>query len=333
MRTSLVCSVAALVVGAATSLADYTTGAVTGLTARQRYPWNGKVDISFTLSGPETQYYISIAATNAVTGAEIPICTLRDARGNAINALKFAPGNVSLIWDAGIDAPGIVVDTLALSVVTAPLPWRGMVQLWENGPYWAMTNIGAEEPHEYGLYFWWGDVVGYRFENSAWIASDGSSRNFSFEGSLPVYNKSAATLQSEGWVVLKDGTYVLAPEHDAARVQWGGTWRMPTKQELSNLNNKCDWTWTTQNGVNGYIVCGRDDYASVSIFLPAAGWGYEDHPASVGSGGWYWSSVPYSTYHALSLHFESDYHSTVYNANRYDRSRGRSVRPIQGLTE
>jgi len=50
-------------------------------------------------------------------------------------------------------------------------------------------------------------------------------------------------LQSEGWVVNENGTYVLAPEHDAAQVQWGGGWRMPTYQELNDLcYNKCDWT-------------------------------------------------------------------------------------------
>ena len=29
------------------------------------------------------------------------------------------------------------------------------VQLWEDGPYWATTNIGAERPEDYGYYFWW----------------------------------------------------------------------------------------------------------------------------------------------------------------------------------
>ena len=60
------------------------------------------------------------------------------------------------------------------------------VQLWEGGPYWATTNVGAEEPWEYGYYFWWGDTVGYKRENGAWVASDGSSSDFSFsEGRTP----------------------------------------------------------------------------------------------------------------------------------------------------
>ena len=57
---------------------------------------------------------------------------------------------------------------------------RAKVQLWEGGPYWATTNIGAENPEDYGYYFWWGDTVGYKRENDKWVASDGSSLSFSF---------------------------------------------------------------------------------------------------------------------------------------------------------
>ena len=58
---------------------------------------------------------------------------------------------------------------------------HGKVQLWEGGPYWAETNIGAENPWESGYYFWWGDTVGYKFKNGVWMASDGSSSDFSFK--------------------------------------------------------------------------------------------------------------------------------------------------------
>ena len=46
---------------------------------------------------------------------------------------------------------------------------RAKVQLWENGPYWATTNIGAEKPEDYGYYFWWGDTVGYLRKNDKWV--------------------------------------------------------------------------------------------------------------------------------------------------------------------
>ena len=52
------------------------------------------------------------------------------------------------------------------------------VQLWEGGPYWATTNVGADNPGEYGYYFWRGDTVGDTSENNAWVATDGSSSNF-----------------------------------------------------------------------------------------------------------------------------------------------------------
>lgn len=79
------------------------TPTVTDLTARQRYPWNGLVDISFALSECG---YIAIAATNTATGAEVPVRTLRDKAGTAIGKYtEFAPGMVSLIWDAGADLP------------------------------------------------------------------------------------------------------------------------------------------------------------------------------------------------------------------------------------
>ena len=312
---------------AATAFADYTTGTVSGLTARQRRPWNGLVDISFTLTGPEEKYCVAITATNSATGEAIPARTLRDRAGNVVRKYtKFAPGAVSLVWDAMSDAPGLLVEALALSVVTAPPP--GGVQLWDGGPYWATANVGAEEPWEYGLYFWWGDTVGYRREGNAWVASDGSNANFSFgSGSTPTYGKSPSTLQSEGWTT---SAGVLAPEHDAAHVHKGGSWRMPTKDELAALNNNCDWTWTTMNGVNGNVVRGRDSFSEASIFLPAAGCGYGTSLGDAGSLGSYWSSVLNSgNYGSWYLYFDSGYLVT-YNCYRYY---GFPVRPVLGFTE
>ena len=206
---------------------------------------------------------------------------------------------------------------------------QGKVQLWEGGPYWATKNIGAEKPEDSGLYFWWGDTVGYRREVDAWIASDGSSRNFEFDNmNLPTYGKDNATLRREGWTTVAD---VLAPEHDAAHVHWGGDWRMPTKQELDDLGSKCDWTWITVNGVEGYVVKGRGAYADASIFLPAAGYGLVSSLSNASSDGGYWSSVPYesTSYLAWSLRFHSGSRRTDF----YNRGDGQSVRPVQGFAK
>lgn len=202
-------------------------------------------------------------------------------------------------------------------------------QLWKNGPYWAATNIGADKPEDCGYYFWWGDTVGYKLENDQWVASDGSSSNFSFEeANAPTYDKDHTTLQSEGWITSDS---VLAPEHDAARAHLGENWRMPTDSELQALCDNCTWTWTTVNGVKGYVVKGRDNYSGASIFLPAAGYGYGTSLYYAGSLGYYWSSFPYSgngCYFSWSLYFRSSYHCMDYYNSRY---LGRPVRPVSDV--
>ena len=207
------------------------------------------------------------------------------------------------------------------------------VQLWEDGPYWATTNIGAEKPEDYGYYFWWGDTVGYKREmilieyeyTGGWVASNESVLGFSFKSSnAPTYNKDYSELQKYGRIT-EDG--VLSSEYDAAHVQWGGEWRIPTKQEFDDLISKCDWTWTTLNGVKGYIVQGKGVYSSKSIFLPCAGRGNKASLDYAGSYGYYWSSLPDSDYdyNAWSLYFYSNNHST----GNSTRSYGQSVRPLQ----
>ena len=208
------------------------------------------------------------------------------------------------------------------------------VQLWEGGPYWATTNIGAEKPEDYGLYFWWGDTIGYKRVGDAWVASDGSSSGFSFSEDnalIETYGKDTATLQSEGWIVNEDGTNVLAPEHDAAQAYWGEGWRMPNDQELTDLRHNCDWARTSMNGVYGYEVRGKGDYASNSIFLPCAGGGGgtslngdgTSHSGGAGSYSYYWSSVPNSGYSSWGIASNDD------NVEYYFRYYGFSVRPVR----
>ena len=200
------------------------------------------------------------------------------------------------------------------------------VQLWKNGSYWADRNVGAEKPEDYGYYFWWGDTIGYKREDDKWVASNGSSRNFEFkEGNTPTYDKYKSKLKSEGWIN-DDG--VLVPKRDAAQAHWGDEWRIPTKDELEKLSNECDWEWTTVNGISGYVFRGRGNYASSSIFLPAAGHGYGTSLYSAGSGGYYWSSVLYSDYrNAWDLYFNLGYHCAYDNYRYY----GHPVRAVQGL--
>ena len=207
-----------------------------------------------------------------------------------------------------------------VAVLNVQSATHAKVQLWEGGPYWATTNIGADNPWDYGLYFWWGDTVGHR--------PSGTTFNFSFSSSnCPTYNKSIDTLWSEGWIASRYD-YPLAPAHDAAHEKWGGRWRMPRYfGEMKDLIDKCDWTWTTMNGVKGYVVRGRGDYASNSIFLPATGRGYQTLLSDAGSVGYYRSSdlSSYYPHYSICLSFGSG----GYSSGQYDRFCGYSVRPVQ----
>ena len=310
--------------------AAFATPTVTDVVAKQRYPWNGLVDITCKVSGidetiADRQFVLSAVfpdSENAVKMSKVWV--MRDGVKSG-NLAADANGDYRLLWDAKADLGEVRYTNMVVRVNID----RAMVQLWDGGPYWATTNIGAEKPEDYGYYFWWGDTVGYKRENDKWGASDGSNSNFSFtESNTPTYNKSVSTLQSEGWITA-DG--VLAPEYDAAKKHWGGDWRMPTKQELDDLNSKCDWVWTTTNGVNGYVVRGRGDYASRSIFLPCAGYGDGTSLYYAGSRGHYWSSVPSSDDYRRAWYL--DFYSYGHFTDDDGRDYGQSVRPLQGSTK
>ncbi len=122
-----------------------------------------------------------------------------------------------------------------------------------------------------------------------------------------------------------DNKTVLEADDDVAHVKLGGSWRMPTDAEWTELRNNCTWTWTKLNGVNGYKVTSKKNGAS--IFLPAAGNRYDTNLYSVGSYGYYWSSSLYtgSPHLAYYVNFFSD---NVYRSYGFHRYYGFSVRPV-----
>ena len=140
---------------------------------------------------------------------------------------------------------------------------------------WATMNIGANSPEDYGNYYAWGEITTkgcYDWSTYKWC--NGSSQT------LTKYCVSS----SYGTV---DNNTQLDLSDDAARVNWGGTWRMPTDAELRELKTKCKWNWTTQSGVYGYMLIGPNGN---SIFLPAAGCRNGNSFISAGINGYYWSS-------------------------------------------
>ena len=120
-----------------------------------------------------------------------------------------------------------------------------------------------------------------------------------------------------------DNKTVLDLEDDAAYVNMGPEWRMPTKDELNELVGYCTWVWTTQNGTYGWKVTGPNGN---SIFLPAAGYRLDSDLDYAGSYGYYWSSSlnEGNPYCAWYLYFNSGYHYTSNNG----RINGRPVRAV-----
>ena len=175
---------------------------------------------------------------------------------------------------------------------------------------WAVMNIGANAPEEYGDYFAWGETEPkdyYDWETYKWC-----------KGSYNTMTK-YCTDSKYGTV---DNKTVLELSDDAAHANWGGSWRMPTHDEFTELRTKCTWEWTIQNSVHGQRVTGPNGN---SIFLPAAGARWDDYLYNESSYGFYWSSslAGYDNY-AYDLYFGSD-GSHWYD---YNRSSGHSVRAV-----
>jgi hypothetical protein len=176
---------------------------------------------------------------------------------------------------------------------------------------WATMNVGANSPEEYGDYFAWGETTAkstYNWSTYKWC-----------KGSYDTLTKYCNN-SSYGTV---DNKSELDPEDDAAHVNWDGTWRMPTLAECEELVDKCTWTWTSQNGVNGRKVTGPNGN---SIFLPAAGCRSDSALYTASSYGYYWSSSlnPYNDNNAYYLYFNSsDFYMGC--SHRYS---GRSVRAV-----
>ena len=178
---------------------------------------------------------------------------------------------------------------------------------------WAIMNVGATSPEDYGDYFAWGETEPkeeYSWETYKWC--DGDFNN------LTKYCSS-----SEFGIV--DNKTVLDLEDDAANVNWGGAWRMPSKAELDELIENCTWSWTTQNGVDGYTVTSNTN--GKSIFLPAAGYRNETFSDEVGTFGYYWSSLHDN---ANFQHISHNIYFEESNVDKDSDSRyyGNSIRPV-----
>lgn len=190
--------------------------------------------------------------------------------------------------------------------------------------YLADRNIGAINPEDAGLYFWWGDVVGHKHGEGFNFYKDNAA--------ITTYGKTIQELYNGKYISTNNkSTAVLMPGYDAAEKQWGGGWRIPTDADWQWLIDNCTWTWQENDEANGV----RGGYKIVSpatgreVFLPAVG--NCDKlliTAQLGYGGYYWCSSPddFPKYSArfLYIYHTRDQHYT----SGVDVYLGLTIRPV-----
>ena len=157
---------------------------------------------------------------------------------------------------------------------------------------WATCNVGANSPSDYGHYFAWGES---------------KTKSSYTEDNSDTYKKKKYTFQ------------------DAATINWGMNWRMPTEAEFQELLSNCTWTWITQDGHKGCKVTSKKN--GNSIFLPAAGRMCDLLPSTAGTWGLYWSSSPNESHNkqAYDIFIIDGFGQGVGYSDRCD---GLPIRPV-----
>ena len=250
--------------------------------------------------------------------------TMSDANMVVNQFLSGNTGTVDDVYDVNGDGAvtmsdaNMIVNIFLNQIVYVPVDLGLSVK-------WATCNVGASDPWECGDYFAWGETekkerFTYNWETYKW--SEGDYHNLT---------KYVPTSYYDGIV---DNKSSLDPEDDAAIVNMGDGWRMPTEEEVEELITKCTWTWykyrnTKYGGEQGYEVTGTNGN---SIFLPAGGYSDRGTERNQGTEGEYWTSSlvtsssnnAYSYLQARLLRFTSSY---IYNS-RETRFIGACVRGV-----
>ncbi len=261
---------------------------------------SGKAYVSMPLNGIPSLQVVGDAteASNAITlRCEEPVtlgttageCTefwfvvppVTFSKGFTITILQANGGTIERSTSKSVSLTRNKLSKMAPMEVEKAAP--GMVDLGLSVK-WGACNVGATFSEEPGDYFAWGETE---------PKSDYSWSNYNFWGGEwsddVTVNKYCTSTDFWGGTGPVDHKTVLDLEDDAAFVNWGSGWRMPTGAEWTELREHCTWVWTTQNGMQGELVTGPNGN---SIFLPATG--DCTSPASVGVYGSYWSSSLYS---------------------------------------
>lgn len=180
---------------------------------------------------------------------------------------------------------------------------------------WCCCNVGAILPEDFGGYYAWGETSEksyYHWTNYAFWQYDGGDRYFYRDNEF-----------------IHIGSDISGTKYDVAHVKMSNSWRMPTYNQIKELDENCTLDWTQQNGINGILVTGPNGN---QIFIPAAGRIIEETSAFIGETGYYWSSSLSSKSESSSPVFQfyvpkDRYYVQSYFTD-YERGIGASVRAV-----
>lgn len=173
-----------------------------------------------------------------------------------------------------------------------------------SGTKWSCCNLGAVTPSDRGDHIPWGELNDRAY--CSW-----QSYQYGYYNDDQDYSH-----------LVNIGSNIAGTSYDAAYQSWGGSWRMPTKEQLEELMNQCTTFWTTIDSYKGMKFMGPNKNV---IFLPAAGSQGNGFTAAFGGQGFYWSSNIYNQpCYAHNLQFFS---KNVY-MGAGARCAGLSIRPV-----
>ena len=252
---------------------------------------------------------VDVASSSSSSSFNKTIQGLSDAttyyyRAYAVNEAGTGYGDVmSFTTDVASSLPTGFVD--GYGYVDLGLP---------SGMKWAVCNLGATNPEDYGNYYAWGETeTKNSYSWGTYIYCNGESNRLTKYCSSLIYG-------DNGYV---DNLSFLEASDDAATVNMGEAWRLPTSEELNELFSSCTMTYTVQNGISGCLLTGPNNNG---IFLPNAGYMLDGDVYNAVSFGYYWAN---------SMDVSSPQYSWMLNSNSSnasvavsDRFKGFSIRPV-----
>ena len=197
---------------------------------------------------------------------------------------------------------------------------------------WSTTNIGAQNPEDYGEYYAWGELT---------PKTTYTLNNYKYH--------ITGTTDYNSYTSYKNiGNNISGTQYDAAKQLWGGDWRMPTLEEFNELRNNCTWEPVLSGGtdpygspfIDGYLVTSKIN--GNSIFLPSNGFKNDNQFANDSTGGRLWTATvnirkPYYYANAIAYTFTSAgttplEDSSHYFPGTYYRTLGCGIRPVKSVS-